>query len=49
MKKKIKDLTSEECKKICSNTGWCDKCLLFATHKCVEYGAYLEKEVEVDE
>ena len=52
MKKKVKDLTSEEAMQICNNTSWCDCvcCPLFATNKCVEYSnERYEKEVEVDE
>ena len=50
MKKKIKDLTPEEARKICCKIDWCDSCPLFATHKCIEYTTerYV-KEVEVDE
>lgn len=51
MKKKIKDLTPQECEKICWKYDFCDtSCPLFATNKCVEYsdGRY-EKEVEISE
>lgn len=50
-KKKIKDLTLKECKKICWKNDWCDcDCPLFATHKCIEHSTErYEREVEVDE
>ena len=50
MKKKIKDLTLEEARKICNIQQWCNECPLFATYKCIEYtNERYESEVEVDE
>ena len=60
MKKKIKDLTLEECKKICRNTECCDDCPLFYGEnkycRAIELAIIennksidLEIEVEVDE
>lgn len=58
MKKKIKDLTLEEIKKICNKYS-CNECPLNIPHSCHCYGLALvqgfrwtikeEREVEVDE
>ena len=56
MKKKIKDLTLEECKKICDNYSYfrCDECPLIDCVYNENYSYYKnkhpeEREVEVDE
>jgi len=59
MKKKIKDLTDEECQKICDKYHNCDICPLYGIAACLTIGIHiplkfvsaedLEREVEVDE
>ena len=56
MKKKIKDLTLEECQKICDNHSYfhCDGCPLIDCEHHKNYSYYKnkhpeEREVEVDE
>ena len=57
MKKKIKDLTLDECRKICSNSICCSKCCLGKTLICKDIDIWvtpkmirdLESEVEVDD
>ena len=50
MKKKIKDLTLEECNNICSKAESCSMCPLQNTIKCINTDtAQLDIEVEVDE
>ena len=50
IKKKIKDLTQEECEKICKEYSSCVYCPLLETIKCVEYREEsLEVEIEVKE
>ena len=46
-KKKIKDLTKEEMRKICKSVKYCDICPLSICSKNVKKS--LNKEVEVDE
>ena len=51
MKKKIKDLTLEEIKKICSN-NICDSCPLDSNNPWCKYGDlehYGDEEIEVDD
>ena len=51
MKKKIKDLTLEECKKYCQSRKHCDNCFLDDLVKCINLfkRTDLEREIEVDE
>lgn len=50
MKKKIKDLTVQECKSICAKTKDCDKCPLNVCHVgVITCPDYIEKEVEIYE
>lgn len=50
IKKKIKDLTLEECDKICKKYELCYGCPLEETIKCIYYNEEaLEEEVEVEE
>ena len=52
-KKKIKDLTIQECAKICKSNFYCANCPLFTTHRtCLLHDLELdtdtlEKEIEV--
>ena len=49
-KKKIKDLTQEECENICRKYDWCWNCPLVETKKCVNYDeGRLEVELEIED
>ena len=49
MKKKIKDLTKEETKRICDCHDWCHLCPLNDTFKCPNVDLSGEDEIEVPE
>ena len=44
-----KDLTPEECSKICNKQRWCLDCPLVNTEKCLNFDEDINREVEVDE
>lgn len=48
MKKKIKDLSKKECRKICKNS-YCEYCVLENTEKCIHFNEQMNREVEVNE
>ena len=52
MKKKIKDLTLEECRKICEKQRFCNGCPFYGhDNHCMYVGdaSHIDYEVEVDE